>query len=236
MALAVASLLHAASTTDATDYTTASITPTANRLVVACYSVRRGDSTEPVDPTDVTGNGLTYTQITSHYYTTTGTVRRKQWVFAADSGGSPSAGGITFNHPSGTHLHGTWGIYEVNGSDVASGVAQCFIGIVKSTIDTTGSSVSLTLAAASNADNRPFHYHNHGGDALTTPRASWTEIGDATTGENHTHETQWRSDAFETAASASWTGTYPIGSIAWEMKAAQAATISWSVGHINVGF
>ena len=99
-------------------------------------------------------------------------------------------------------------------------MAQCFVQVVKSTPNTAGTSVTISLAAAGSADNRPFLAVAHAANEATTPRASWTEIGDTQDiAPNRGTETQWRSDTFETTASATWTTSERYGAMAFEIKA-----------------
>src|SRR5688572_21294544 len=60
-ALAVNSLAGSSSTTDATSYATASITPTGNALVILVVA-NTFSSNPPTTPT-ATGNGLTWVQV-----------------------------------------------------------------------------------------------------------------------------------------------------------------------------
>ena len=233
MTITVSHLLTASDATDQTDYTTASITPTANRLVIVCYQSRRADSVEPDLPT-VTGNGLTYTHIDNLSWDTSGATRKRTFLFAANSGGSPSAGGITFDHATGPATHGAWSIFEADGTDVANGVVQCFVQIVKVPADTTGTSLSLTLASASHANNRPFCMTVRANAPDAAPGTSWTELGDSAAVDGARLHTQWRSDAFDTAVATTWDGSsQEYGGIAWELKdaaAGGAASLGWILG------
>lgn len=201
--------------TTKSSYSTASITPAAIRLLIACWEIARGSSTNPSDPT-VSGNGLTWSQIDAHLWITTGTVRRKLWIFAADTGAAPSAGAITFDHGA-SHLGARWSVFELSGTDLAnSTLASLFVQKVKTAADpAAATSLSLALAAAGNSNNRPFLFNRHQAAEGTTPRANWTEIGEVGSGA----ESQWRSDAFETTASASWATSSPYAGIAFEIKA-----------------
>ena len=76
--------------TDATSYATASITPTANYLVLA--SVTSSKSGTPDTPT-LSGNSLTWVQYNQIAYDTSGTQRTT--TFFRAMGASPSAGALT---------------------------------------------------------------------------------------------------------------------------------------------
>ena len=226
--MAIALTHHATSghDPDQSAYSSASITPTANRLIVAYFESARAG----VDPTVVTaaGNGLSWSEITNHFWNTddVGANRSKGYIFAADTGASPSAGAVTFTHGGAVnHTYGLWSIYELSGTDLASSggsstVAQCFVQVVKTTANTAGTSASPTLAAAGNGANRPFMFVTHFANEVTNPAASWTEIAEfITTTPVRALESQWRSDAFDTAATATWTSNVRHGGISFEIKA-----------------
>lgn len=223
MAITRASLVGDSSNADATSYVTGSITPTASRLAVACYnSVNLTEAVDPTQPT-VSGNGLSWQIVDTFVWRTFGD-RYRLTIAAADTGVSPSAGGVTFDHGSQTQEAAEWSIFELNGTDVANGVPECFVQFVHSTVNASGSSLSLTLAAAGAADNRPFLAMAHASSGGITPRADWTEVHEGvSTAPNTAIETQERLDTFETTASATWTGTVGYGGIAFEVKAATGA-------------
>lgn len=222
MAIAVTHQATSGTGTDATSFSSASFTPAANVLLVACYTVDNDAPAQPVTPT-LSGHG-TWTAITTLYWRTAGgSVRRKLFVFALNTGESPGASAVTFDHGAETETGAEWSIYEVTGTDVVNtGVAAQFVQIVPSAADiTTGTSLSITLADASNANNRPFALFVHAGAVENTgPRTNWTEIGDGGHPNPTTNlETQWRSNTFETTASASWTTDSSNAGLAFEIKA-----------------
>ena len=221
--------------TDATSFATGAFTPSANVLLVACYAARRGGNV-PTTPT-VTGHG-TMTEITGFTWLTPGASGGRMWIFGLDTGASPGSAAVTFDHSGTTHVGAEASVYEVTGTDLSSGggsstVAQCFVQTLTTTADSSGTSASITLAAAGNSNNRPFSWWVHGANEAITPATSWTEIDDlAHAAPASGSESQWRSDAFDTAAAASWTTSAGYGGLATEIKALVAsATVSWD----NVG-
>ena len=241
--MAIALTHHATSglSTDQSVYTSASITPTANVLIVAYFESSRAG----VDPTTVTttGNGLSWSTIDTHFWNTddVSANRSKGYIFAADTGSSPSAGVVTFTHAAGTnHTYGIWSIYELSGTDLTSSggsstVAQCFVQVVKTTPNTAGTSASPTLAAAGDAANRPFMFVTHFANEVTNPAASWTEIAEMiVTTPVRALESQWRSDAFDTAATATWTSNVRHGGISFEIKAVGGAAAAGMIDPIGM--
>jgi hypothetical protein len=89
----VTALAGASNTTNLTVYTTASVTPTANRLVLVWVF---GRVAEP-PPDSVTGNGITYSQVASS------TDATSAWSASlwAGSSATPSAGAVTITFPAG---------------------------------------------------------------------------------------------------------------------------------------
>jgi hypothetical protein len=205
---------------DSTSIVTADIAPTPSKLLVAYFSAERS-GVEPATPT-VSGFGATWVAIDSHYWRTT-TIPEKDFLFAADSGSSPAAGPVTFDFGGVTHAGSEWSVYEVDGSDVANGVAQCFVQLVKTTADpASANSMLLTLAAAGDPENRAFLSLSRPVTTLATPEAGWIELGEvAHAGPANMLMMAWRPDVFDTSPSASWGGAAGLyGGMAWEIKAA----------------
>lgn len=233
MAISIASLTfsNAADTSNVTMgnyYETASISPTASRLLVLCM-VRKKEPSSNGDPTiSWTGSALGSswnmigTPIT--YRIDGGYTNARMWVFAAATGSSPGTGTIRMTAPDSTWINCSWIVFEANGTDVGNGVAQTFVQYPTQSGYAAGD--SLTLAPEGHADNRPFLTAAVNWD-LSSPwigtRTNWTRIED-TYGhaENVTFDVQWRSDQFETTASATFPGPNYYGFFAFELKAAAA--------------
>jgi hypothetical protein len=215
----VISLASNSNTTDGTVFTTASFTPTANSLLVACFASIRGSSGDPSVVTVTDSAGLTWTQISEFQYVTTGTSKSRVAIYATRSPSSPASMTITGTYP--VTISGcSEQIFEVLGTDVANGVSQTFVQHVNTTVNSTGTSASITLASAGNANNRPFLFVAHFSAEGITPRTNWTEIGDTNAGSPpQSAEAQWRTDTFETTASATWTTSVSYGGTAFEIKA-----------------
>src|SRR5881409_3718789 len=83
----------------------------------------------------------------------------------------------------------------------------------------TAGSGSITLASPGNSANRPVSGWFHAAQEGTNPRANWAEADDGSHNNPGTGvESQWRSGAFETTASASWTTSSAWLGIAAELK------------------
>lgn len=218
MALATTHVTGTATGVDASSFTR-SFTSDAATLYIAGISVQQGSSTNPSTPT-VTHNSITATEIYSLLYVTTGTDRKKLWVFGWDSGaGSGSA--VTWTADFGTsHIGFECTILAVTGSDMAHGLVQTFVQSGLTTPDATGTSGSVTLAAAGDANNRPYSFFAHAAAETQTAEAGWT----AFTAQQHANPNagfrgQWNDTTFDTTPSMSWTTSANYGGIGFELKA-----------------
>jgi len=194
---------------NATVYTTGSWTPPQNALLV--LYICNAATTD--DPSSVVGNGVTWSKKAS---VNDGSGSRVGlWV--ADSGVAPTAGVITVTFAAqqgGCSLL----VFALTGVDLSGGALAAVVQAPSNSGSATSGSV--TLAAAGSSNNRPIVCFLHRANELTTPRAAWSEIGDGSySGPLRGTETQWRSDAFETTASATWASNVNWAGLAGEIKA-----------------
>src|SRR3990167_11448563 len=111
-ALSPTNLTAGGSNTAATSYTTASITPSANALILASVE-SNADPDAPNTPT-LTGNGLTWVEVVTRL---DGTARMT--LFRA-MGSAPSAGAITIDFAGQSQANGsTWIVTEFSGADTS---------------------------------------------------------------------------------------------------------------------
>ncbi len=202
-----------ASGTDAASYATGSWTPPTNDLIIL-YVFNRATTGAPNTPT-VSGNGLTWTQIKT--VVDSGNLRRMT-LFGANASGS-SAGATTIDFAGQTQTMCYAFFFQATSVDLSGGVAAAFVQSPTGTGSAT--SGSITLAAAGSADNRPISGWFHSAQQGSTERTNWTEADDLSAGAPvGGMETQYRSDAFEITASASWVTSAVWVGIAAEIKAA----------------
>jgi hypothetical protein len=199
------------SATDATSYATASWTPpTTGIILLAFIAARSGGS---ADAASVTGNSLTWTQIGSNVNATSG---HKLCLFAALAAGA-TTGATTVDWGANSQNGTTMVFCQVTGVDTTGGLAAVFVQSPSNT--GSGTTGTVTLSAAANSNNRPFAAFYHGTNESKTFRTNWTELDDlGGTGPTRNLETQCRSDAFETTASATWTTSGVWSGIAVELK------------------
>lgn len=201
---------------DGESFTTASVTVGTDRLVLVCVldSFALGICPRSV----VSGLGLTWTQIATVTYS--GGVRRVGAWWAVNTG-APTTGAVTLtlnNEGDGITSTGTgWVVTEVAGADLAAPIVQSALA---DNTNTNVSTLDITLAAAAKTSNRAFSWWGHRVVEATTPRAGWTELVDFTGASPSTGmEFQWRHDAFETTASASWPTSDKSCGVAFEVAA-----------------
>ena len=222
MAIGITYKSRVASTTGATSYTCSPTwTPAAQSLaiafVVTCLAAT------PLDPTTVTGHGVSYSKLTLSARTLSTTHAVSIWV--AKMGASPTSVACVASYGA-TQTGGLIIEFEVTGHD-NSGTELA--AIIQNPTDTgTATSGSVTLAGASGADNRPMSFWLHLTNEVTNPKSSpaWTETSGAD--GNFTNpptggEAQFITSQFDTAPTASWSTSSLWRGVAIEIKAALAA-------------
>ncbi len=227
MALTVNSLTSGANNVDASSFTTASFTPTAGALVLVAATSRQSSSGQ-VSPAISSSHSLStgWAVASQHTYDTvvnTGQIG----LWAAIAGGSPGAATVGIDFSGTTQLTCSWSVVEVlgySGSGLGPGAGNIIIQAAKSGVNPGNStSTSATLSAAADSANRPMAFASVEATTSTdiVPRTNWTEINNngSTASGGIAVESQWRSDTFETSASATWTDSVPGGLIAIEINA-----------------
>lgn len=197
--------------------TTASVTPTANNLVLLTVSIRNGASTNPTAPT-VAGNGLTWVQVDNSNYDSTSGSRRTVYLFRGLAA-SPSAGTIVITFGE-TETDASWVVDQFGGVNTSgTNGSGAIVQSVKSN-DQTGSVSTLTETLATFSSSLNAAYATFGTDGAITPVAGtgFALKGHAASGTNVTSDTEFVS-AVNTSAAMSWAGNALIGGIALEIKA-----------------
>lgn len=217
MAVTHTLLTSGSSTTDTTSYATASITPGANKLILAwVVPVRNSGTTGTVT---LSGNGLTWTQVRTEIGST---VSMRGALFRA-MGASPTAGVVTIT--TSAQSNGcTWILSEFDGvvttgTDGADAVVQS-----NGTNSASATSLSVTLSAFADAGNATFGAFGHRNSDAVTGGSGFTEIADVLgTGPDSGSQTEWRADN-DTSVDASWTNATVCVAVAVEIKAAVTST------------
>lgn len=209
---------------DATSYANASWSPTADELYL--LFVGNSKAADIGSAPTVTGNGITWANQASNAIDP-GAQTHRLTCYAA-LGSALSAGATTCSFGAVTQSSIEMVFLRITGADLSGGIAGAIVQ--KPTATANSTSISVGLAAAGNANNRVVAgvYHAQPEDA--TPRSLWTKL-DSVWGSSPGRSvmTEYRSDAFETTASASWTTSGAAVIIALEIKAAAGGAISVTV-------
>ena len=212
-ALSPTNLTAGGSNTAATSYTTASITPSANALVLASvYSA--SDPLVPNTPT-LTGNGLTWVEVFSHLG---GTARMT--LFRA-MGAAPSAGAITIDFAGQSQANGsTWIVTEFSGADTSgtNGSAAVIQGAGAGCV--FGSSLTVTLGAFSSAANATYGAIIITGIKDIVPGSGFTqirELQDTQPPGTISVQDEWKSTN-DTSVDWTWSGSHCNYAVAAELK------------------
>jgi hypothetical protein len=221
MAIGATLLTSNVDDTDTTSYATASVSPAADSLVLLFVSTAHGTLVSPgVTPTSAHG---TWVPLGDRTWGGAPGVRRcGAWYLQC--GASPGSGAITLTMTDEgggtTSIQGGWAVIQVTGHDTSDPVRQAAFppGTAAATSHT------LTLSDPIDSNSRPFSFFAHRANEATTFRTNWSELSDnASSSPAVGIESQWRSDAFETTASATWTTGATAFGIALEVAEAGAA-------------
>lgn len=216
MAIAASHLLTNGSGANQTSYDTASISPTANRLVLVAVA---NDTTDGVEPT-VTGNGMTWVKVA----TVVSAVGRLT-VFRSLSA-SPSAGALTIDFGAQLQSRCGWSVVEFSGMDTSGANGAGAIVQSATNTGTSATTLAVTLSAFGNAGNATYGAISVGSSpvASITAGTGFTEQGEIQVESVLTVESEFK-DSNDT--SVDWTSSETaarLAGIAIEIKVAGAAT------------
>lgn len=208
--LAPTVLVEASTTSAATSFATASISPLANQPVFAAITHLRalGSIATPT----ASGNGLTWTQVD----TIDISAARRLTVFKAAGIASPSAGAVTFDFAGQSQDAAVWAVVQFAGAEPSADPVVQF----KRFTPAAGTSFTNTLTSTITAGNANLTFVMHravGG--VITPDSDFAELTDKQSGASQTRlESQWALD--QTSCTPSWTGSDSHTAISVEVRAA----------------
>lgn len=212
MAVSVSNRVASADNGGGASHTTGSFTPGANKLVLVSIFLYKSSGTI-LAPT-VVGNGITYTEI-AHCNTFSSGLDPCQTYLFRGLLGAPTAGGILITSVGADFVGAA--VDEADGIDT-SGINGAG-AIVQSAFNqnNSGSTLTVTLGAFSDANNGTFGCVNSYGSSLKTVGTGFTELTDAT----DSPQSQWRAD---NDTSVDWSGlSVACGGVAIELKIAGAS-------------
>lgn len=222
MAIAYTGLTSGSSGTDGTGYSTASISPSANALILVAVHGEDADGSNGDAPSSLSGNGLTWVKVDDVVFYT-GYNNISLW---RSMGASPSTGAITITFPNNENWC-AWSVVEFTGVDTSGSNGS---GAVVQSANNTGTSASLTvtLSAFSDASNATY-----GAFADFRDLSSGTNTFTVGTGFTQAHAVNdqigYRQDlgteyllGNDTSVDGSFSSVDNIGAIAIEIKIAAA--------------
>lgn len=170
MAVSGSNLTHGNSGSNG-PWTTASITPAANNLILVAVVIKNGASTNPGDPS-LSGNGLTWVLVASQIYDSTSGSRRKLFVFRG-MGASPSSGAITITGAE-VEVGALWVVDQFSGVDISGTNGSGAIVQTAVNSDESGavSTLTATLAAFASATNATYGADGNASGNLTITAGS----------------------------------------------------------------
>jgi hypothetical protein len=215
------------STGNATSYaTSATYTPQAESLLVAFVCV---GSTEQAAAPTVSGHGVSWTALSLANHLLSSTHRID--VYVANAGASPTSAAFTVSGFGSNRTGCTITEFEVRNASLSGGVTSAVVQ--KPTNNGTGTSGSVTLAAATAARNRPISFFAHLANEVSNAQTNWT-LETGARGNFNTPATsaigQFRNDAFETTASSSWSTSSAWRGVALEIAVADTGIPAGSIG------
>lgn len=212
--LAPVNLTTNGNTSSGTSYTTASVSPGANALILATIQVNNASVT-PNDPT-ISGNGLTWVEATT---TIDASNHARMTMFRA-MGQTTTPGTITFDFAGQTETSAYWAVTQFNGASQAGTNGS---GALVQTIGSNGCVFAATRSitftnAFSNLANATYGVITVTTNGNITPGNGYTEISE--TDLTQSTETEWRINN-STTASWNWTGSHCEWAIAAEIAPAR---------------
>ena len=222
MAITEAALTSGSSTSNTTSYGTAAITPTGNRLIIVGVSNAGDDGVAPT----LAGNGLTYNQIDTQLYDSSGKRLTGFWAIGA----SPSLGAIIIDFAGNQQAGCAWSVFEFDGIELTGAIGDTDKA---ETSTSTAVTLALTFASSSNGACALFAIDDNVAMANDPNFAEIHEVQVNDGADSMTLETQWLATN-DTTPSVSWTGNLQGAGIAFEIIASGGAPASTRISKMSL--
>lgn len=219
MAITASNLTSGLSGTDTQSYDTASVSPGANRLILVAVAIRNYNFGGAGTVT-LSGNGLTFVQVTSVDYSNVASSKSRLALFRA-MGASPSAGAITISISGASNSACAWSVDEFDGVDT-SGTNGSGAVVQNNTCatDDADPAPSITLSALGDAaNNAVFACFSNAQNRYLTPTTDYTELADQA-GNNCCIETHYKIPGTTSLSASGYSNFDDAAGIAVEIKAA----------------
>jgi len=200
MPITATHLLTSGDSADATSYVTASISPTAGKLVLLAVA-NVSTATPPANTPTVSGAGMTWTEVATKVETTD--TFRRITVFRGVAGGS--SGALTIDFAGETQLRCGWSISEfadcdTSGTNGANGIVQSVTG---ENVASPNTDLSITLAAFTSTDNATYGALRKASAEAVSPGTGFTELGEYEFETGNIIETEFKATN-DTSVDWSW--------------------------------
>ena len=219
--------------TDRTVYTTASITPGANKIVLAVINHRKAAGT-PVVPT-CAGLSLTWVQVqTVERDDAGGGNHARVTVFRTNTGSSPGSGTVAFTS-SVSQARGSWAIIELDNVDTGGANGADAIVQDATAASASATSIEATLSAFGSANNATIGFCIPANPSVDGPYVAGSGfsfiVNEATGSQFNGALVEFRNDN-DTTVNYTQTGSAGMGIIALELK--RATTGGGAGPHISM--
>src|SRR6266702_3312453 len=207
-----------------TTATTNSFSPGANQLILAW--VVSHDNNAPIVPTSVSGNGLTWTSVTAASWNFSGGHNHDAMTLYRAMGASPTPGSVTISY-SQAQQSISWSIVEFSGVDTSgtggSGAVKQITAGTDNAAGPSGLTLTLNLAIGSGNATAGGFGNTNALAASIAPGAGYTAFSETYLSATQSDlRAEWRSDG-NRVVDATQSGSFPMGGIAVEIRAAGAA-------------
>lgn len=221
IAIGVTALTASSAAVSAQSWSTASVAPTGNRLLLLCVAWAASTAVVANPIASVTGNGLTWVLLRGQNYgAATGTInaRHRMEVWRA-LGPAPTAGAITITHAAAQPgINRCWSVFEVNSTDLSGTSGSGAVRQNAVNLGTAVTTATATLGAFGSAFNATFGF-GAGGSAMSIG-AGFTAIATqlvSTPAPATSLITEWFLGT-DTTVNASQTTAGQFGIIGFEIK------------------
>lgn len=229
MAIVGTNLTSGTDTSGGTTSTTASITPTANNLVLLAVTSRTNITANPNAPT-VTGAGITWTQIATILYDSTSASRKLLTVYQA-LGPSPVSAPIVMSFALQAQTDVNWSVDQFSGINTTTPIVQSATNKDESN---TSNTLTVTLAAFGSPSNAAYGAivaDNING--LTSIGGTFTQLSNPVSA-NLDMVAEYKATS-STTVTATFATTAMLGGVAIEIAQAGGGTVNSSTTALMMG-
>lgn len=171
-----------------TGYATASITPSANALILlAVANVRNtADACTWADVETVSGNSLTWVKVNEQCYSSV-TVPTNMVTIYRSMGASPSTGTVSFFYGSTSQLAAAWAVIECTGVDTSGTNGSGAVAQSAINANTSSASITATLGSFGSANNATLGAFGTTGNTSVTSGSGFTELAEQLVTDSYNH-------------------------------------------------